>query len=183
VRYFTVPGAVVPEGAVAPPLVPAPAPVPVEPPTDPVVPPLPTVPLELPPMPVLAPVLPPLLPVLPLPTDERWSRRHCSFSEPLRSSQRCEPDDTDGVLAEPELVLEPLVPGVMPLPLEPVLLPAPVLLPTPALPDAPPDVLPDVCATVTLARPKRAAATAAPRIFIFIVSLLKDMEKGTCCEV
>lgn len=87
----------------------------VEPPTEPVVPPLPTVPLLLPPMPVLPAVLPVELPAgaLELPVDARWSRRHCSFCEPVSRSQFCAAVVLLGVLLEAEPLVaapeEPLV--------------------------------------------------------------------------
>ena len=123
-------------------------------------------------MPVLAPVPLPVLVPEPVPPTLlelvpvlAWSRRQLSFAVPLSRLQSCvlelepvadegELDEDDGLLEEPiEDEPEPVVEGE--------------LMPLPELPE-----LPLVCASAMLPRLKRAAATAAPNTFIFILMLL-----------
>src|SRR5437868_6970703 len=65
-------------------------------------------------------------------------------------------------------LVAPGVPVVPPPPTVPLELP-----PMPVLPEPMPLVLPEVCATDTVAAPTSAAATAAHSIFIIILGLLK----------
>src|SRR5438094_5358536 len=172
----------------APIYLPAPVPDDDAPPVPPVVlepvpvprPPPPSEPLELVPAPAAPDVLPPMpldvLPdVPPAPLTLPSSRRHRSFSRPVRVAQR-ELDAPAPVLAEPLGLLPMLLPLLPPMGL-PVLPPMglPVLPPT-LLPVLPPTLLPvllplpmlplgldDVCAIAPKA--KRAAAVALTNSF------------------
>jgi hypothetical protein len=133
---------------------------------------LPLLPPELPlPMPEL-PLLPPELPLVP--ELLRASRMHFSFSEPVMASHFA-------VLLAPELAPPELPPEVLE-PDEPLLPPlelglAPVLPPE-LLPE-----LPDDWASVRLAIPSNAAATAAPINFILINISSKDSTGGKDCNL